>query len=96
MVYALTINWGDLVPPNELSFLIGNPPYRGKKEQSEEQKADLISTFGNLGENVGNLDYISAWFFKAAIMMQNTRIKAAFVSTNSIVQGEKVPILWPK
>lgn len=72
---------------------MGNPPFVGKKEQSREQKADLLYTFDN-ARGVGNLDYVCAWYKKAADYIQKTHIKGAFVSTNSITQGEQAPTLW--
>jgi type I restriction-modification system DNA methylase subunit len=90
---ALRMDWEDVVPKNELSYILGNPPFVGKKEQSKEQKAELLSTFGN-NKGIGNLDYVTAWYRKASEMMNGTAIQAAFVSTNSISQGEQAPVMW--
>lgn len=91
---ALSTAWEDIIKSTELSYIMGNPPFRGKKEQTEEQKQDLYSVFDKDIKGVGNLDYVSAWYSKAAKYIQNTNIRVAFVSTNSIAQGEQVPILW--
>ena len=90
---ALEMDWNDVVPNNELSYIFGNPPFVGKKEQSAQQKKELVAVFGN-EKSVGNLDYVCAWYKKAADIMRDTAIRAAFVSTNSITQGEQSPILW--
>jgi len=77
----------------DFNYILGNPPFIGKQLQTIEQKADLEKvTSGIQGANV--LDYVACWYLKAAKYMQNTKIKAAFVSTNSISQGEQVGILW--
>ena len=91
---ALRMDWEKIVPKNKLSYILGNPPFIGKKEQSSIQKNELISVFGKKSKGVGNLDYVTAWYYKAAELMNKTNIKTAFVSTNSITQGEQVPILW--
>ena len=75
-------------------FIIGNPPFVGKKEQSREQKEDLIRLFGKNVKGVGNIDYVAGWYKKALQTIRGEQTKAAFVSTNSITQGEQVPILW--
>lgn len=90
---ALTTDWKDIVKPEELSYILGNPPFIGKKEQSTAQSNDIKTIFHNLS-GVGVLDYVTAWYMKASEFMQNTKIKTAFVSTNSITQGEQVGILW--
>lgn len=73
---------------------MGNPPFVGKKYQSKSQKDDMACVFGDKYQGVGNLDYVTAWYRKAADYMKGTRIITAYVSTNSIVQGEQVPLLW--
>lgn len=90
---ALTIDWETVVPKDRLNYIIGNPPFIGKKEQTAEQKIQLINTFE--GKKVGIIDYVSAWYYKAIILIQGTNAHVAFVSTNSITQGEQVPVLWP-
>lgn len=91
---ALQIDWETVVPKPELTYIMGNPPFVGKKEQTKTQKADLIATFGVHSKNAGNLDYVSGWYIKAAQYISGTKIQAAFVSTNSITQGEQVSLLW--
>ena len=78
----------------ELSYILGNPPFGGKKEQSAAQKADMARVFADV-KGAGVLDFVAAWYRKAAdYMAENPAIKAAFVSTNSITQGEQVGVLW--
>lgn len=89
---ALTLDWEEVVSKERLNYIIGNPPFIGKKEQSSTQKSELISAFDN--KKVGNIDYVSAWYYKAINLIKNTNIHVAFVSTNSITQGEQVPALW--
>lgn len=90
---ALQTEWENVVSKKDLSFILGNPPFIGKKEQKPEQKADMEKVFANI-KGTGVLDYVTAWYLKAAQYIQNTNIKVAFVSTNSIAQGEQVGILW--
>ncbi len=90
---ALQTEWENVVSKNDLSFILGNPPFIGKKEQKPEQKADMEKVFANI-KGTGVLDYVTAWYLKAAQYIQNTKIKVAFVSTNSISQGEQVGLLW--
>jgi hypothetical protein len=77
------------------TYICGNPPYSGYNKQSKAQKEDLEYVFTNLMKNWGNLDYVSAWFAKAALFLKETSGAAAFVATNSICQGGQVPVLWP-
>ncbi|HUV80583.1 MAG TPA: DNA methyltransferase [Candidatus Bathyarchaeia archaeon] len=90
---ALGLDWKDIVPPEELTYILGNPPYVGKKKRSAEQNDDMILICGNI-KNYGILDYVCCWYVKAAEYIKDTKIKAGFVSTNSITQGEQVGILW--
>ncbi|MFN6087407.1 MAG: DNA methyltransferase [Cyclobacteriaceae bacterium] len=90
---ALQTDWESVVSKNDLSFILGNPPFIGQQLQSAMQKADMLKIFGN-SEGSGVLDYVAAWYLLAAKYIQNTKIKAAFVSTNSICQGEQAGILW--
>ncbi len=90
---ALQIDWKSLVSEKELSFILGNPPFLGKSNQNLQQKRDLEEIFKGV-KGAGVVDYVAAWYLKAAIFIQNTKIKVAFVSTNSIVQGEQVGVLW--
>jgi len=90
---ALPIDWETIVPKSELSYILGNPPFVGYKLQSEQQKQDLQLIFQD-NVSAKTLDYVTAWYIKAAQYMQNTNICTAFVSTNSICQGEQAIILW--
>lgn len=90
---ALKTDWENVVSKNELSFIIGNPPFLGTAYQNDEQKKDIAVTFQEL-KSFGMLDYVSAWYAKAAEFIKESSIKTAFVSTNSIIQGEQAGILW--
>lgn len=92
---ALALDWPAEFPA--LDYIVGNPPFGGKHYQSAEQKADLVAVGSAAGfRNASDLDFVAAWFIKAASYMEiSPETQAAFVSTNSIVQGEQVGILWP-
>jgi len=90
---SLTTDWESVVPKSELSYILGNPPFVGARIMSETQKAELMNIFQDTPNN-GNLDYVTCWYKKAANYIQGTAIECAFVSTNSICQGEQVAILW--
>ena len=90
---ALRIDWETIVPKRELNYIMGNPPFVGHQWRSVAQTDDMKVVFHDLKTH-GKLDYVASWYKKAADLMQSTGIKAAFVSTNSIVQGESVGILW--
>lgn len=91
---ALQHDWAEVLAPEKCSYILGNPPFVGKKEQSPSQKADMQFVCG-LIKSAGVLDFVSAWYIKAARYMQNNQaIRCAFVSTNSITQGEQVGVLW--
>ncbi|MFB0966159.1 MAG: class I SAM-dependent DNA methyltransferase [Cloacibacterium sp.] len=90
---ALEVNWEEVVSKNELSYIIGNPPFIGSNIMSQFQRNQIIKEFDNI-QGSGVLDYVTGWYLKAAKYIQNTKIKVAFVSTNSIVQGEQTSILW--
>ncbi|MFA6981365.1 MAG: DNA methyltransferase [Ignavibacteriaceae bacterium] len=77
----------------KFDYILGNPPFIGSKMMKQNQRDEVVKQFDN-AEGSGVLDYVSAWYVKAAKYIQNTKIKAAFVSTNSIVQGEQTGILW--
>lgn len=79
---------------HEYDYIIGNPPFVGKKEQDKEQKKELISLFPKTLKGVGNLDYVTGWYAKSVELIKNSKTKCAFVSTNSITQGEQAPVLW--
>lgn len=82
---ALRLNWENLIPHDKLTYIIGNPPFKGKKYQTKEQKEDLKLVFEKRKIKTGNLDYVTGWYQKALEHMSNTNILAAFVSTNSIL-----------
>ncbi|MCA9766696.1 MAG: class I SAM-dependent DNA methyltransferase [Carnobacterium sp.] len=89
---ALRIDWNTVIEKNKLTYIIGNPPFIGMKEMSDENKEDMkisipIKTFKQL-------DYVASWYFKAAAYMLDTDIEAAFVSSNSIAQGEQAITIW--
>jgi len=90
---ALRMDWETVIPKQKASYIMGNPPFVGARMMSPAQKEDLFAVFGNL-KGAGNLDYVTAWYKKAADYMKNTQIRTAFVSTNSITQGEQPAILW--
>ena len=91
---ALAIDWNDVVPAAELSYILGNPPFLGARVMDRQQKEELVALFHG-EKNTGNLDYVSGWYKKACGMMQDNKdIRTAFVSTNSISQGEQAAILW--
>jgi len=90
---ALRLDWKRILPPAKCDFVLGNPPFVGKKEQTAGQKADMGSLFGGV-KGAGVLDYVTGWYRKAAEYIQGTRIRVAFVSTNSITQGEQVGLFW--
>ena len=92
---ALRIDWAEVIAPEKLNYIMGNPPFVGARLMSKEQKDDMIEIFGKNWDGVGNLDYVCAWYKKSADMMNiNPNIRAALVSTNSITQGASVPNLW--
>lgn len=95
---ALRIDWENIIPKNELSYIMGNPPFIGYSLQTKEQKEDILSIYvdenGKPYKTAGKVDYVAGWYFKAAQLMQNTVIQTAFVSTNSITQGEQVAAVW--
>lgn len=90
---ALSLEWKDLIPKKELSFILGNPPFLGARLMSDAQKEGLLKAFDDT-KGAGNLDFVTAWYAKAAKYIQGTKIKVGFVSTNSISQGEQVGLLW--
>lgn len=90
---ALQIDWAEVLDPAECNYIIGNPPFVGARYQSKEQKADVLRVFGG-ARNAGNVDFVAAWFMLAARYMGDHPVRAAFVSTNSICQGEQVANVW--
>ena len=91
---ALETEWETVLDPVKCTYILGNPPFVGAKLQSEQQRSQ-ITRIAALGSKKGTLDYVSAWFIKAAEYIQNSPAKIAFVATNSITQGEQVAELWP-
>jgi hypothetical protein len=90
---ALEADWENVISKNNLSFILGNPPFIGSKIMKQSQRDQIVKQFDN-SEGSGVLDYVTGWYVKAAQFIQDTKIKVAFVSTNSIVQGEQTSILW--
>ncbi len=90
---ALCVDWESVISKDQLSYILGNPPFLGKSNQNSEQKKDMVVVFDGFN-GTGVLDYVCAWYLKAAKYIQDTKVKVAFVSTNSISQGEQVGILW--
>ena len=117
---ALTLDWNELCPKEQLAYIIGNPPFVGYSNQTEAQKLETRTIFSdengkeyrNAGKidyvanwyfkacqwkeyrNAGKIDYVANWYFKACQYMQGTEIRAAFVSTNSVTQGDQVAAIW--
>ncbi len=88
---ALRTDWETVVPKDKLNYIMGNPPFVGYAYQTKEQKADLVFATDDVGKNI---DYVAGWYYKATKFILNSNIKVAFVSTNSIVQGEQVAAVW--
>src|SRR5487761_565630 len=91
---ALRLDWKKILPPDQCSFVLGNPPFVGGKFQTDEQRSDMDLVAREV-ENSGLLDYVTGWYFKAADYIKGSRIVVGFVSTNSVTQGEQVAPLWP-
>jgi hypothetical protein len=92
---ALTIDWQTVIAPNELSYIVGNPPFVGSKFLTAQQRAEVNDVFTGT-KSAGVLDYVACWYRKATEFMEdNSSIHTAFVSTNSITQGEQTGVLWP-
>ncbi len=92
---ALRLDWSEVIAPDKLNYIMGNPPFVGARLMAKEQKDDLLEIFGKKWKNLGNMDYVCGWYMKAAQMIKaNPSINAALVSTNSITQGEQVANLW--
>ena len=103
---ALRVEWNDVLPVEHCSYMLGNPPFVGAKFMDDEQRADVAQVFDGI-PNAGLLDFVAAWYVKAACYMTlpspasagegvgvRVRARCAFVSTNSITQGEQVGVLW--
>ena len=91
---ALETDWSSLLPPEECSYVLGNPPFVGAKYQSTQQR-EQVRNIAALGKSGGTLDYVAAWFIKAGEYIQQSKAQIGFVATNSITQGEQVAQLWP-
>jgi hypothetical protein len=113
---ALTLDWSHVLPVEQCSYVLGNPPFSGKHYQSKQKKAEALLVYDGM-KSASDLDYVAAWFVKAARYLQpirqqpaeentiapdsagspqtGSRVSVAFVATNSITQGEQVPLLWP-
>ena len=95
---ALRVDWESVVPKDKLNYIMGNPPFVGYSLQSKSQKEDMLSIYidekGKPYKTAGKIDYVAGWYFKAAQLMVNSKIRTAFVSTNSITQGEQVAGVW--
>jgi len=91
---ALTLDWASVVPPELLSYILGNPPFSGSKIQSDVQRSEVGALLPGI-TGAGVLDYVTGWYIKAARYIKGSGIRCAFVSTNSIAQGEQPGILWP-
>ncbi len=89
---ALRIDWETVVPKSKLNYIMGNPPFVGFSMMNKGQKEDVDMIF----PGTKNVDYVACWYMKAVKYMAGTKIECAFVSTNSICQGEIVPVLWTK
>ena len=93
---ALSVDWADLLPPDECSFVLGNPPFIGSKLQSKAQRAQVHRIADSIKKGAGGtLDYVAAWFIEAGRYIQHGNARIGFVATNSITQGEQVAQLWP-
>lgn len=100
---ALRMDWTGIAPKAGFDYIMGNPPFLGYSNQSKEQKADMLSLFtdeaGKPYQGAGKIDYVAGWYFKASQMMfapphAGKSLRGAFVSTNSITQGEQVALVW--
>lgn len=90
---ALRLDWKKILSPERCSYVLGNPPFVGKHYQNKEQRTDMLQVFRD-SRNVGDIDYVVAWFCRAAEYIQNTKIKVGLVATSSVTQGEQVPVVW--
>ncbi len=93
---ALEVDWNELLPAEQCSFVMGNPPFVGQSFQTPLQREQMARAIDAPTGRAGSLDYVAAWFLKGGAYLQaNRRIRIAFVATNSITQGEQVAQLWP-
>ncbi len=91
---ALQVDWETVVSKHELAYILGNPPFVGAMIMNESQRKDMSDVFTNEVPSFGVLDYVTAWYYKSANFIQGTKVQVAFVSTNSIVQGEQTNTFW--
>jgi len=91
---ALRLDWNKVLPPNQCSYVLGNPPFVGKKARTADQQSDMEIVFGQM-KGTGILDYVCCWYLRAAQYIRGSRIKVGFVSTSSVTQGEQPGVLWP-
>ena len=96
---ALRMDWNEVIPAENLNYIMGNPPFLGYSFQTKEQKEDMLSVYvdekGKPYNTAGKIDYVAGWYFKSAeTMKRNPHIRVALVSTNSITQGEQVAYIW--
>ena len=92
---ALRMDWLEVCGGVAPSYICGNPPFRGASMMSKEQKADAVAIFGK-GNRINSIDYVGAWYYLAAKLIKGSTARCAFVSTNSITQGEQVAPMWGK
>lgn len=90
---ALRIDWNEVLPANECSYIMGNPPFYGARNQTKEQKAEIAEVFHG-AKNCGNIDYVAGWYMKASEYIEEYPVRCGYVSTNSICQGEQVANVW--
>ncbi len=91
---ALELDWSEVLPANECSYVLGNPPFAGAKFQSSFQR-EQVHRIAGLKRNGGTLDYVTSWYIKAGEYIHDSEARIGFVATNSIIQGEQVAQLWP-
>jgi len=91
---ALKTDWNLVAPMKSLSYIMGNPPFKGKKSRKNEQKEELVRLIGGDCPHAGNLDYVTGWFIQAARCMQHSEVRTAFVTTVNITRGEQAALLW--
>jgi hypothetical protein len=90
---ALRKDWKEVLPPGKCNYVLGNPPFVGKHYQNRDQRADMVHVFRDF-KNIGDIDFVVCWFYRAAEYIQGTQSKVGLVATNSITQGEQVPLVW--
>jgi hypothetical protein len=90
---ALRMDWKQVLPPEKCSYILGNPPFVGKHYQNKGQREDMVFVFREF-KNKGDIDYVVAWFYRAGEYVRGTKVRVCFVATNSITQGEQVPLVW--